>query len=156
MRKDDITTDLAKAAFDYFYWFSRFEFALKEHGFLKSKEEGEKAEPQWGEFVSKYSGEYQLTDDAKELIVLHPKRQVIGAGGGLDWKPVGLEHCNNDLCKVVTMLTTVRNNLFHGGKHGDKEMDDVKRNILLLETAGKVLKQLAQTAEFQGDYDRYY
>ncbi|RDL16437.1 hypothetical protein [Serratia fonticola] len=156
MRIEEISRELKEAAFDYFYWFSRFEFALKERGFLKSKEEGKTAVPDWTAFKKEYSDVYEITDDAKLLVELHPKRQVIGAGGGLDWRPVGLEHCNNDLCNVVTMLTTIRNNLFHGGKHGDKEIDDVARNILLLKTAGRVLKELAQTAEFQGDYDRYY
>jgi len=31
MRKEDIESDLKNFAFDFFYWFSRFEFSLKEN-----------------------------------------------------------------------------------------------------------------------------
>lgn len=40
LRKDDIAGELTQLAFDYFYWFSRFEFCLKENGFLRNKEPG--------------------------------------------------------------------------------------------------------------------
>ena len=35
MRKEDIEDNLKELAFDFFYWFSRFEFALKENKFLR-------------------------------------------------------------------------------------------------------------------------
>ena len=54
------------------------------------------------------------------------------------------------------MLSTVRNNLFHGGKHGDADVDNQKRNLELLELSKVVLDQLAQMANFEGDYKRYY
>ena len=44
MRHDQIPDDLKRLAFDFFYWFSHFEFALKEARYLKSTEEGAKAE----------------------------------------------------------------------------------------------------------------
>lgn len=50
----------------------------------------------------------------------------------------------------------MRNNLFHGGKHGDMEQDDVSRNILLLKLGKEVLDELAVLADVEGDYLRYY
>ena len=54
------------------------------------------------------------------------------------------------------MLKAVRNNLFHGGKHGDVEMDSKKRNLELLKLGKHILDQLAQVAGLESDYTRNY
>ena len=54
VRKENIQVDLKKLAFDFFYWFSRFEFALKENGYLKNNITGENVGPGWGAFVEKF------------------------------------------------------------------------------------------------------
>ena len=156
MRREEITKELENASFEYFYWFSRFEFALKENGFLKSTEAGANAEPYWEGFKERYAGDYTLSRDANKLLELHPKRQIVNDNQELDWRPVGIDHCNNELCKIVTMLNTVRNNLFHGGKHGDMDMDNIERNLQLLYVSKLVLDQLAEFAGFDADYTRYY
>ncbi|MBD3667597.1 MAG: hypothetical protein HUJ16_06525 [Kangiella sp.] len=156
MRHDEISDDLKNASFDYFYWFSRFEFVLKENGFLKSEKAGANAEPSWDMFKERYKDEYIVSEEAHDLLKLHPKRQVVSEGKELDWMPVGINHCNNDLCRVITMLSTIRNNLFHGGKHSDEEVDDKERNLLLLTLGKKVLDQLAMQFGYEEDYTRYY
>ncbi|WP_414828410.1 hypothetical protein [Alteromonas sp. H39] len=156
MRYDELSEELKGVSFEFFYWFSRFEFVLKENGFLKSEAPGAKAEPSWEKFRERYKEEYQATAEAKSLIGLHPKRQVVSEYKQLVWKPVGIEHCNNDLCRVIAMLSTVRNNLFHGGKHGDLEVDDINRNMSLLSLGKQVLDQLAEQFSYEGDYKRYY
>lgn len=156
MRREEITEDLEIASFEYFYWFSRFEFALKENKYLKSMEPGAKAEPSWEAFKGRYRANYIPSNEATRLIELHPKRQFVNAHHELDWKPVGLGHCNNDLCKIVTLLNTVRNNLFHGGKHGDTDVDNKERNLELLKISKVVLDQLAAHANVYEDYTRYY
>lgn len=156
MRIEEIDDELKEISFEYFYWFSRFEYALKENKFLKEKNDGAKAEPSWDEFRKKFKDNYILSDEAIRLIQLHPKRQFVGQNCGLYWNPVGVEHCNNDLCKVVTMLITVRNNLFHGGKHGDTDVDNKIRNVELLTIGKIILLQLAQLSEIENDYTRYY
>lgn len=50
----------------------------------------------------------------------------------------------------------VRNNLFHGGKHGHDQWDDPTRMRRLLKLTITVLSELAALGEFGGDYDRYY
>lgn len=156
MRREEITDELKNASFEYFYWFSRFEFALKENGFLKSIESGVKAEPDWEAFKERFADNYALSREANKLLKLHPKRQVVNNNQELDWKPVGIDHCNNELCKIVTMLNTVRNNLFHGGKHGDTDVDNKERNLQLLNASKQVLDQLAEFAGFDADYTRCY
>ena len=156
MRKDEIDHELKDVSFDYFYWFSRFEFALKEKGYLKNHNVGAKAEPSWVEFRERYKTEYVASEEARLLIELHPKRQFVTEHGKLDWRPVGISHCSNDLCKVIAMLNAVRNNLFHGGKHGDDEVDSKERNLKLLSLGKVVLDQLARLARFEDDYERSY
>ena len=156
MRREDIDAQLKDASFEFFYWFSRFEFALKGNNCLKDHEPGAKAEPSWEEFQEKHSADYVASREARRLIELHPKRQYVTRNGEPEWKPVGLSHCNDDLCRLVTMLRTVRNNLFHGGKHGDIDVDRKERNIELLGCSKAVLDQLAQMAGFTNDYERYY
>lgn len=156
MRLNEIDNDLKDAAFEYFYWHSRFESALKENNFLESHVPGDKAKPGWKEFQEKHCSEYVATPEASRLVELQPKRQVVTTDGELDWVPAGVLHCKDDLCRVVTMLRTVRNNLFHGGKHGDTEMDSKKRNLELLTIGKLVLDQLAVMSGLENDYKRYY
>jgi hypothetical protein len=156
MQRDEIDDELKDASFDYFYWYSRFEFALKENRYLKEHQAGAKAEPNWKAFREKHKDAYLVTKEARQLIELHPKRQFISESGGFDWRPVGIAHCKDDLCRVIAMLNTVRNNLFHGGKHGDVEVDDQIRNLKLLKLSQVVLDQLAKLADFEADYRRCY
>ena len=60
MQHSDITDDLAKLAFDFFYLYSRFELALKECGYLESKKPGAKAKPNWNGFVEEWDDRYSL------------------------------------------------------------------------------------------------
>ena len=156
MRREEIDIELKDATFEYFFWFSRFEFALKENKYLKDHTQGAKAEPSWEQFREKHSSEYVVSREACRLIELHPKRQIVSEQEELEWIPVGVSHCKDDLCRVITMLKAVRNNLFHGGKHGDMEMDSKERNLELLRLGKRILDQLAQVAGLESDYTRYY
>jgi hypothetical protein len=85
-----------------------------------------------------------------------PETQIVAPNGELAWRPVGLDNCKSDLAKVVRHLKTVRNNLFHGGKHGGAGWDDPERTKLLLSSGKAVLDQLAQLAGLEADYTQYY
>lgn len=156
MRKADIPGELSVLAFNFFYWFSRFEFALKENGYLKSTVPGERAEPGWDAFVAKWAAGYVASGDVNVLLEAPPARQVIGLGGELTWKAVGLEDCTSDLARVARLLKTVRNNLFHGGKHGGEAWDDVERTRKLLVASLSVLDHLATLSGIEADYTQYY
>ena len=155
MRHDDIPKDVREQAFDFFYWFSRFEFALKERGYLRRSTEGSTAEADWKAFVKKWEEKYTVTDAAKVLIAQKPQRQVVGPGE-LQFRDVGFDDKPSDLGKVVRLAKTVRNNLFHGGKHGSQSWDDPERMKTLLPLVITVLNEFAELAGFQDDYQRYY
>lgn len=155
MRHDELTDDLRSLAFDFFYWFSRFEFALKEARFLKSKVVGAKAEADWGAFIAQYSAGYQLTVAARALLAAKPQRQIVGATE-LAFREVGFNPGASDLERVVRLANTVRNNLFHGGKHGSDYWDQPARMRALLSITINVLDELAEMAGLRSDYARYY
>lgn len=156
MRKEDVASDLSKLAFDFFYWFSRFEFALKENGYLKSRQAGAKADAGWADFVGKWESQFSISPGAKVLLDFPPEQQIVLVGAKLDWRPVGLSDLKTDLARVVRLVKTVRNNLFHGGKHGGKGWDDPKRTEELLLAAKAVLDQLSELASIEADYRQYY
>lgn len=156
MRHEDIDKNLSNLAFDFFYWFSRFEFSLKENGYLKNHIAGTTAEPGWDEFVKKWENQYPSSPEAEYLLYAPPERQIIGTCAELDWEPVGLQDCKSDLEKVVRLLKTVRNNLFHGGKHGSAGWDDPDRTHKLLNASKSILDQLARLSNLEADYTQYY
>jgi hypothetical protein len=156
MRRDEVASSLSNSAFEFFFWFSRFEFALKVNRYLKSNTVGAIAEPGWEEFVRRWNAEYVLSLEASHILNIPPNRQIVGHGGDLDWKPMGLEDCKSELEKVVRLLKTIRNNLFHGGKHGAAEWDDADRTQVLLTDGKSILDQLAILGGLEADYARYY
>lgn len=156
MRRDEINNELKNLAFEFFYSFSRFEFTLKENKLLKSIQPGKNAEPGWVAFSSKYKRVFQHTDQTRKLLELKPKGQKVGENLELEWKDVGLNDCDSDLCSVVRMLKTIRNNLFHGGKHGADGWDDPERTKELLMLGKIILDQLAEIAGFDADYMQLY
>ena len=156
MQRKDIESSLKESAFNFFYWFSRFEYALKENRYLKNDKAGSKAEPNWEKFIKKYQGKYVLDDYGKRLLELNPLRQVVTDNKDLAWRQVGMGHCKTDMCKVVTLLKTVRNNLFHGGKHEAEGWDDPVRSQELLSVSIDVLNGLTKLGSIEDDYTRSY
>ena len=156
MRREEVSESLEKLAFSFFYWHSRFEFALKEKGYLRDTRLGCRAAPDWCAFIEDHCEEYRISAEAKELIRAAPKRQVVGVGSCMEWRAVDLNKYSSELKQAVKLLQTVRNNLFHGGKHGDEGWDDPERTAKLLKLGVVVLHQLAEQSEIVGDYKRYY
>lgn len=78
MRREHIPDDLRPLAFEFFYWFSRFEFALKANRFLKNEEVGARAEPGWTKFIRAFEARYQISETGQKLIAANPRRQLVG------------------------------------------------------------------------------
>lgn len=91
------------------------------------------------------------------LIDAKPQRQIVGANG-LNLRVVGFNAGASDLERVVRLANTVtvRNNLFHGGKHGSHYWDEPDRMRDLLTITITALDDLASQAGLQGDYELYY
>ncbi len=156
MQRDAVDSKLTDLAFDFFFRFSRFEFALKENGYLKSHQPGANAEPGWDEFVAAHAKEYKISANALQLLASPPERQVVENGNTLSWRAVGLEDCRSDLARIAKLLRTVRNNLFHGGKHGSADWDNPDRTRQVLAAGSAVLEDLAAAAGIEADFLRIY
>ena len=156
MQRDWINSELEKRAFEFFFRFSKFEYALKMGGYLKSKKIGSNAEPNWDDFVKKHFGGFKVSVESKKLIELAPMRQKIATEDRLEWKAVGLENDPTELGKVVRYLKAVRNNLFHGGKFDENKWEDNKRNRELIEVCNVILNELANLADIYPHYSGEY
>lgn len=155
MRHEQIPDDLRPLAFEFFYWFSRFEFALKANRFLKSEQVGARAEPDWTKFIRAFEEGYKISAAGQKLIVANPRRQLIGAHG-LEFADLSFQASTSDLERVGRFVQTVRNNLFHGGKSGHDGWDEPERMRLLLELTLPVLDELAALGGFTADYRGEY
>lgn len=148
MNKDSMSDQLKVSVFDFFFWFSRFEFALKEHRYWKSKKPGRPAEVDWERFITKQNDKkYSLSTTAEELIRLSPQKQVINKRrNGLEWKPLEFSQNISDVGKVVKTLQIMRNNLFHGSKHEMAGQENEERTKELVTLGKQMLDELADKA----------
>jgi hypothetical protein len=81
---------------------------------------------------------------------------VVAANAGLAWKELQFEANEFELQKVTLLLRLVRNNLFHGGRHGDAHWDIPERTVQLLQQGQIVLDELVELGGFGNDYRRSY
>lgn len=133
----------------------RFEFALKDTGYAAPIRQ-QAAEVQWDRYANEKLGatfweKIEGAKSAEALIQTTPKRQIVNQDGNLDWKEAGAVSSVQELIGVVKR---VRNNLFHGGKSGDP---DVERNAVLYTASLYVIDQILKEDEivrtsFTGQY----
>jgi hypothetical protein len=105
--------------------FSRFEFALKESGFVYG-DRNDVAHPDWKRFeavpgVAEIAA--QLVKEGRiPGLVGHPPRLQVATKGGWEWRDV---EASAEAGRITAAVRRVRNNLFHGGKSGPDPRDDV-------------------------------
>lgn len=140
------------AAIRLFACISRFEFALKETGFVTGLENAA-VSVGWAEFEAEAgrAGAYdrlRSIDAVRPLFDGPPKKQL-RKGSGFEWgAPLPVENIQ----QVSTAIRQIRNNLFHGGKAGadprDNELcDAATATLLFLLTINPQVK-----AAFLGEY----
>jgi hypothetical protein len=121
--------------FAFFCVFSRYEFALKEAGFLTSIEAEANAKADWSCFSKCVQAEYSRNQEqafVKAVACLldkPPKKQIVKGDGSLGFrKPT---ETRRDIDWVLTLVCRVRNNLFHGGKSSEREFYSERDGILM-------------------------
>lgn len=154
MKRSDVTPELNAAAFDFLFWFARFEYALKKNGYLKSTDTGKKAEPNWDMFVKRNRNKYAPATAALALVKARPRQQVVTANAHLGWQELQFAETEFELQKVTLLLRLLRNHLFQGGKPADGHWDDPGKLIPLLEIGRAALDELAAAAGLKADYER--
>jgi hypothetical protein len=134
-----------KLSYDFFYFFSRFEFALKNTGFLNSNNNVVMAD--WDKFAELTEKEKKLSDidstQFKKTINYFfenpPQKQFINNVGVLDWK--NSKPVNHNWIELITLIRRVRNNFFHGGKFCNGPIIGSERDITLIKNSLIVLKK---------------
>lgn len=154
MRYEEVPEELKDLAYDFFFWFSRFEAALKEGRYLRRTDPGDPAEAGWDRFQNRWRETYVSGEAAAKLMDANPKKQVVGLTD-LEFRELSFDGDAGDIDRAVRLVKTVRNNVFHGGKHGADHWDDPERTKLLLGLTIHVLHDMAEQCQL-ADYRRYY
>lgn len=127
---------IEKSACEYFLFLSKFEYALKKSGYVTA-DSNSNASPDWNRFKEDMHGKISVDKNDADISVLlkqRPARQTY-KDGQLGWsqpQKIG----DNDNKALIDACLTIRNNLFHGGKHGD---GNAGRNETLIKAATKIL-----------------
>lgn len=105
---------------DYFAVFSRFEHALKVTGYRK-RGSYDAVNADWTRFSGDacpwFNAIPEALNDAVNYLLQHPPYQQVIKQGALDWKLRTFKEEDTVATRVLEAVKTVRNNLFHGGKH---------------------------------------
>ncbi len=130
----------------FFVVFSRFEYALKQHGFVKTGRGGE-AQPNWDKLTSMLKTESEATIApilklGQYMLDRPPKKQVL-RNGALEWEDVAPPR-KKDLEFLIQGVKRVRNNLFHGGKFSTIDIYMESRNERLIQCSLNVLMAILQ------------
>jgi hypothetical protein len=107
---------------DFFMTFARAEYALKEAGYLSTRKV---PQVQWDKFALKVGDRLLASNEpaikqAIRYLVEHPPAKQVVKDKSLIWEPRKWDKRKPDPSFLILSVTTVRNNLFHGGKkiHG--------------------------------------
>src|SRR6267142_326743 len=128
-------------AWQFFVFFSRFEYALKRCPRYLTRNAG----PHWDRFSSDHSAKFQRnSSQALEVAIayfkkLPPKKQE-QIDGQLTWaEPEGYDEIEPILVWLLIAVRRVRNNLFHGGKFPGFLVLDASRDRDLVSNAIVIL-----------------
>lgn len=133
--------NMEKLACEYFLFFSKLEYALKESKYKKKRSNNDNAaEVDWEKFKAKAESCVtkeslkRLTTEAVYFIDEPPKKQIVDA-------PYWDEISVSSVSQIIAACKRARNNLFHGGKSADSGSDE-DRNKKLLQGAIDILRHI--------------
>lgn len=140
-------------AIEFFFVFSRFEYALKMSGFLRGGIG--RAEPNWEQFtpiLGDIFDEHYQNDQKGELqeavnyLNTYPPRRQMKGESGLYWD-ARISNGTPLAIWLILLIRDVRNNLFHGGKFSELPEREPDRNDKLLRYSLIVLYKLLELAD---------
>lgn len=124
---------LDKLAFDFFKLFARYEFALKDIGYITPGRNNE-PNPAWDYFANEIGKALFATDqesvlDSIEYILTSPPKRQVVIEGIAQWQVVS----NDDRSPqaLFAHIRRIRNNLFHGAKFNGTWFDPQRSEKLI-------------------------
>lgn len=140
-----------RLAWEFFVLFSRFEYALKRSGFLKTNKPI--AEADWERFSREMDSSFcslnsTALSEAVEYYEMSPPRKQLQQKGILIWDdPLRYGDGEYRLTFLCRSIGVVRNNLFHGGKFTQMPVSDPSRDQVLLRHAKELLFSMLELNE---------
>jgi hypothetical protein len=133
-------------AIEFFAIFSRFEYALKATGTYAMDSGGGKAAANWDLFANHIDGSFNAIEDADfknavGYLLEKPPRKQIYNNGIVSFKEQKIDGKQTKAQQTLLMIRTVRNNLFHGGKHIRGDEREPGRNEALVTSSLNVLRR---------------
>lgn len=118
---------------DFFMVFARAEHALKRAGYVTA-DRYDAPRIMWDDFARHvgaklFDGGIPDVDTAIAYLQNHPPRREVVRSGTLDWE-ARTTNDPKDPVFLIRSLTTVRNNLFHGGKEINGLLAERDRSLL--------------------------
>jgi len=126
-----------RLAWEFFVFFSRFEYALKRHECYLLSGEGN-AEANWNRYASDHNNRFNPTTTETLLAAVdyfrnRPPKKQLRKNGKMHWSdPQTYDEKEPLLIWLIRCVRTVRNNLFHGGKFPETPVSDPSRDRELL------------------------
>lgn len=139
--------------------FARMEYALKATRFAVRNEGGVSAS--WDRFANEADEHFHaeasedLRDAVEYLWNSPPRKQVLTEDHRLKFCDFVIDPDQSKLQQLLLMVRTVRNNLFHGGKHLPGGEMEPGRNEELVRSSLVILKKCARlVADVRESYER--
>ena len=140
----------ADLACEFLAVFSRMEYALKATRYA-SENEG-KVAACWDRFANDIDEAFRQVADnefigAVDYLLTHPPRKQVRQNGVLTFQNQAIDRNQRRAQQALLMVRTVRNNLFHGGKHLPNGELERGRNYELVRHSLIVLRHCVQLNE---------
>lgn len=138
----------SELACEFLAVFARMEYALKATRFAAGDGGGVSA--CWDKFANEADERFDAvaSKDLKEAVDClwnnPPRKQVLDEGQSVKFRDFEIDPAQRKLQQLLLMVRTVRNNLFHGGKHLPGSETEPGRNEALVRSALVVLRECAQ------------
>jgi len=144
-----LTGDNDELVLQFFITFSRFEYALKRAGFVKSGPSNS-ALPDWSKFAKEKCNallddttDIEFTEARSFLLQKPPQKQIfVKSGNCMQWQNNTKRNGEGDAEYLLRLVRDVRNNLFHGGKYPEGPVSGlILRNSKLLQACLTILEK---------------
>lgn len=121
--------------FEFFFVFSRLEYAVLRRGFIAGGNGGVSAN--WDSFANRHTDDFKQDQspdlqEAVDYFLKHPPKKQIAISGNLAWSDAIPQENSKLLLRLLVLVRRVRNNLFHGEKLGQLIEGDSYRDAHLL------------------------
>lgn len=158
MRTEALIADLnvpEPLLLEFFVAFSRFEFALKDLGYIR--ENRSYVAPDWWRYAEESAALPDPESQAELKEAIHylseyPPKSLINDRGTLVWRQEEFDDGLSVEERLIRRVKTVRNNLFHGSKFSGGELENPERNENLVWCSLIILEHLTQHDDTVGQY----